>query len=239
MCSSDLLRGGYIHDGAYAARNNHRGICSESEWRQIGRDLKLAEETGCAYHVCHISTKESVALIREAKARGVDVTCETAPHYLLLDENDLQEDGRFKMNPPLRSREDREALVEGVLDGTIDMIATDHAPHSAEEKARGLAGSAFGIVGLETAFPLLYTGLVKSGLLSLERLVELLTVKPRARFRLPLGSDFSIWDLNASYLIDPRDFLSQGKATPFAGRPVFGRCLLTVCDGKAVFLEEG
>jgi len=234
-----LLRGGYIHDGAYASRHGHRGICSESEWGQIARDLRLAEETGCAYHVCHISTKESVALIREAKARGVDVTCETAPHYLLLDENDLQEDGRFKMNPPLRSREDREALVEGVLDGTIDMIATDHAPHSAEEKARGLAGSAFGIVGLETAFPLLYTGLVKSGLLSLERLVELLTVKPRARFRLPLGSDFSIWDLNASYLIDPRDFLSQGKATPFAGRPVFGRCLLTVCDGKAVFLEEG
>ncbi len=233
-----LLHGGYIHDGAYAAAHGHRGICSESEWGQIARDLKLAEETGCAYHVCHISTKESVRLIREAKARGVDVSCETAPHSLLLDETDLQEDGRFKMNPPLRAPEDREALLEGLLDGTIDCIATDHAPHSAGEKAKGLAGSAFGIVGIETAFPLLYTELVKTGVLPLERLVELLTVKPRERFSLPGGDDYSIWDLNASYPIEPADFLSQGKATPFEGHTVYGKCLLTVCGGKAVYSDQ-
>ena len=238
---NSLLRGGYIHDGAYAAMHGHKGICSESEWRQIERDLRLAKETGCAYHVCHISTKESVALIRKAKKEGVDVTCETAPHYLLLDENDLQEDGRFKMNPPLRAKEDREALLEGLLDGTIDMIATDHAPHSAAEKARGLSGSAFGIVGIETAFPLLYTYLVKPGLLPLGQLIELLTVKPRARFSLPLGNDFSLWDLNAEYPIDPDDFLSLGRATPFAGRSVCGRCALTVHNGNIVYsnnLEE-
>ncbi|MBO7423764.1 MAG: amidohydrolase family protein, partial [Oscillospiraceae bacterium] len=195
-------------------------------------------ETGCAYHVCHVSTKESVALIREAKRAGVDVSCETAPHYLLLDENDLQEDGRFKMNPPLRGAEDREALIEGLLDGTIDMIATDHAPHSREEKNRGLEKSAFGIVGIETAFPLLYTGLVKKGILSLETLVELLCEKPRKRFGIPLGNDFSIWDLNRQYLINPEEFLSLGRATPFAGYPVCGRCLLTVYHGKAVYCEE-
>ena len=238
---NSLLRGGYIHDGAYAAMHGHKGICSESEWRQIERDLRLAKETGCAYHVCHISTKESVALIRKAKKEGVDVTCETAPHYLLLDENDLQEDGRFKMNPPLRAKEDREALLEGLLDGTIDMIATDHAPHSREEKSRGLSGSAFGIVGIETAFPLLYTYLVKPGLLPLGQLIELLTVKPRARFSLPLGNDFSLWDLNAEYPIDPDGFLSLGRATPFAGRNVCGRCALTVHNGNIVYsnnLEE-
>lgn len=233
-----LLRGGYVHDGAYAASHGHRGICSESEWRQIERDLKLARETGCAYHVCHISTKESVALIRRAKREGVDVSCETAPHYLLLDENDLQEDGRFKMNPPLREKADREALVEGLLDGTIDMIATDHAPHSAEEKARGLEKSAFGVVGIETAFPLLYTGLVRTGILPLEALCRLLCSDPRRRFQLPLGNDFSIWDLNDTYPIDPSDFLSQGRATPFAGRQVSGRCLLTVHDGRAVYFEN-
>ena len=235
---NDLLRGGYIHEGAYAAAHGHKGICSESEWRQIERDLALAKETGCAYHVCHISTKESVALIRAAKAEGVDVTCETAPHYLLLDEHDLQEDGRFKMNPPLRSLADREALLQGVLDGTIDMIATDHAPHSAEEKAKGLAGSAFGIVGLETAFPLLYTGLVMPGVLTLEALLALLVTKPRARFGLPLGNEFSVWDLNESYAIDPDAFLSMGRATPFAGCEVFGRCLLTVYDGRIVYARE-
>ena len=233
-----LLRGGYIHDGAYAAAHGHRGICSESEWGPIARDLELAAETGCAYHVCHVSTKESVALLRQAKRDGLDVSCETAPHYLLLDENDLQEDGRFKMNPPLRSREDREALLEGLADGTIDMIATDHAPHSAEEKAKGLAHSAFGVVGLETAFPLLYTGLVREGVLSLEALVDLLCHRPRARFGLPLGADYSLWDLNASYAVDPAEFLSLGRATPFAGRRVFGRCKLTVHDGNAVFYEE-
>ena len=230
-----LLRGGYIHDGAYAAAHGHRGICSESEWGQIRRDLALAEETGCAYHVCHISTKESVALIREAKARGVDVTCETAPHYLLLDESCLQEDGRYKMNPPLRSREDREALVEGLLDGTIDMIATDHAPHTAEEKSRGLGKSAFGVVGLECAFPVLYSGLVKTGIISLEGLLEKLVTNPRRRFSLPMGNDFSLWDLSAEDSVDPSRFLSMGRATPFEGRPVFGKCMLTVCDGKIVY----
>ena len=232
---NELLRGGYIHDGAWAAARGHRGICSESEWRQIERDLRLSAETGCAYHVCHVSTKESVALIREAKARGVNVTCETAPHYLLLDENDLEEDGRWKMNPPLRAREDRLALLEGLTDGTIDMIATDHAPHSAEEKARGLEKSAFGIVGLECAFPLLYTGLVREGVLPLETLLEKLVTAPRARFGLPMGSDFSIWDLEAEDTVDPAKFLSKGKSTPFAGRRVRGRCLLTVYGGKIVY----
>ena len=230
-----LLRGGYIHDGTYAAAHGHRGICSESEWGQIKRDLALAEETGCAYHVCHISTKESVALIREAKARGVNVTCETAPHYLLLDEGCLQEDGRFKMNPPLRSKEDREALVEGLIDGTIDMIATDHAPHSAEEKSRGLEKSAFGVVGLECAFPLLYTGLVKAGILSLEALIQKLVTNPTKRFGIPMGNDFSVWDLDAEDTVEPDRFLSKGKSTPFAGQAVFGKCLLTVCDGKIVY----
>ncbi len=230
-----LLRGGYIHDGDYAARHGHRGICSESEWGQIARDLELAKQTGCAYHVCHISTKESVALIRRAKASGVNVTCETGPHYLLLDDSCLQEDGRFKMNPPLRGKADREALLEGLLDGTIDMIATDHAPHSKDEKSRGLEKSAFGIVGLETAFPLLYTYLVKPGILSLERLTELLTVKPRRRFGVEIGSSFTVWDLNAVSTVDPAEFLSMGKATPFTGWEISGRCMATVCDGKIVY----
>ena len=230
-----LLRGGYIHDGAYAAAHGHRGICSESEWRPIARDLELAAKTGCGYHVCHISAKESVRLIREAKKSGLDVSCETGPHYLLLDENDLQEDGRFKMNPPLRAREDREALLEGLTDGTIDCIATDHAPHSAEEKARGLERSAFGVVGIETAFPLLYTGLVRPGVLSLEALVDLLCEKPRARFSLPLGEDWSLWDLEEEYVIDPAEFLSKGKASPFTGRRVFGRCRQTVYGGQTAY----
>ena len=230
-----LLRGGYIHDGAYAAAHGHRGICSESEWGQIARDLKLAKETGCAYHVCHISTKESVELIRRAKAEGVDVTCETGPHYLILDDSDLQEDGRFKMNPPLRSAADREALIEGLLDGTIDMIATDHAPHSAEEKSKGLEKSAFGIVGLETAFPLMYTHFVKPGILTLERLLELLVFNPRRRFQIPLGNEFSVWNLNRAAVIDPAEFCSMGKATPFAGQEVFGTCMLTVKDGQLVY----
>ena len=236
---NSLLHGGYIHAGRYALEHGHPGISSESEWRQVQRDLKLCEETGCAYHVCHISTKESVALIRDAKKSGVNVSCETAPHYLLLDENDLQEDGRFKMNPPLRAKEDREALIAGLLDGTIDMIATDHAPHSAEEKSRGLAGSAFGIVGLETAFPLLYTGFVKTGILSLETLLGLLVYRPRERFRIPLGNDFSLWDLDSTYDIDPRDFLSMGKASPFTGRQVYGKCLLTVYGGRVVYTDKG
>ena len=233
-----LLRGGYIQDGAYAAAHGHRGICSESEWRQIERDLALAAETGCGYHVCHISCKESVELIRQAKRAGVDVTCETAPHYLLLDENDLQEDGRFKMNPPLRAREDRLALLEGIQDGTVDMIATDHAPHSAEEKARGLEKSAFGVVGIETAFPLLYTYLVKTGELTLERLLELLTVNPRRRFSIPFGEDYTVWDLNQTYTVDPADFLSMGRATPFAGWNVYGKCMLTVAGGKTAYRDK-
>ena len=232
---NSLLRGGYIHDGDYAKAHGHRGICSESEWGQIARDLQLVKETGCAYHVCHVSAKESVALIRKAKAEGLDVTCETGPHYLVMDDSDLQEDGRFKMNPPLRGREDREALIHGILDGTIDMIATDHAPHSAEEKSRGLEKSAFGIVGIETAFPILYTCLVKPGILSLNKLLELLCVNPRRRFGLPLGTDYSIWDLNAAYPIDPKDFLSKGRATPFAGWQVSGKCIATICDGKLVY----
>ena len=232
---NDLLRGGYIHDGKYAAEHGHRGICSESEWAQVARDLELIRETGCAYHVCHISTKETVELIRKAKAEGLNVTCETGPHYLVMDDSDLQEDGRFKMNPPLRDASDREALLAGILDGTIDMIATDHAPHSAEEKSRGLEKSAFGVVGIETAFPILYTYLVKPGILSMERLVELLVVNPRKRFGIELGCDYSIWDLNAEYTVDPKDFLSMGKASPFTGWKVNGKCLATVCDGKIVY----
>ncbi len=231
-----LVRGGYIHDGIYAQAHGHRGICSESEWGPIARDLKLAKETGCAYHVCHISCRESAELIRQAKKDGVDVTCETGPHYLLLDENDLQEDGRFRMNPPLRSREDREALVEALLDGTIDMIATDHAPHSAEEKSRGLPGSAFGIVGLECAFPALYTGLVRTGILTLEQLIDKMAVAPRKRFGIPLREgDRTEWDLEARYTVNPDDFLSMGRATPFAGTEVYGRCLKTVHNGKTVY----
>ncbi len=234
-----LLRGGYIHDGAYAAAHGHRGICSESEWGPIARDLKLAEETGCAYHVCHISTKESVQIIREAKARGVNVTCETGPHYLVLDDSNLQEDGRFKMNPPLRSAADREALVEGVLDGTIDMIATDHAPHSAEEKAKGLEKSAFGIVGLETAFSVMYTRLVKPGIMTLEHLIRLLAINPRARFGIPMGQDFTLWDLDATYTVDPEAFVSKGRATPFAGDSLQGVCVATLHDGKLVYTANG
>ena len=235
---NDLLKGGYIHDGTYAREHGHKGICSESEYGQIARDIKLAEEIGCAYHVCHISTKESVALIRDAKRRGVDITCETAPHYLVMDDSDLREDGRFKMNPPLRDKADREALIEGLLDGTIDMIATDHAPHSAEEKARGLAGSPFGIVGLETAFSVMYTKLVKTGVITLEKLIELMAIAPRARFGIPIGNDFTVWKLDEKYTVDPEDFLSMGRATPFAGEELFGKCVLTVLDGKTVFRAE-
>ena len=232
---NDLLKGGYIHDGVYAKEHGHRGICSESEFAQIARDIKLAEEIGCAYHVCHISTKESVELIRDAKCRGVNITCETAPHYLVFDENDLQEDGKFKMNPPLRSTEDKLALIEGVVDGTIDMIATDHAPHSAEEKAKGLEKSAFGIVGLETAFSVIYTHLVKKGIISLEKAVELLCYNPRKRFSIDINSDFSVWDLSSEYVVNPDEFLSMGRATPFEGEKLFGKCIATVHNGKIVF----
>lgn len=235
---NSLLFGGYIHDGEYAKAHGHRGISSASEYKQIERDLRLAEETGCAYHVCHISTKESVELIRQAKARGVDVTCETAPHYLVLCDEDMQEDGRFKMNPPLRSLEDKQALIEGIKDGTIDMIATDHAPHSAEEKGRGLEKSLMGVVGLETAFPVLYTELVTKNIITLERLVELMSFKPKERFGIDTNNDFAVFDISEAYKIDPEDFLSMGRATPFAGREVFGRCLLTVHNGKVVYKAE-
>lgn len=232
---NSLLRGGYIHQGDYARAHGHKGICSESEYAQVERDLKLVEKTGCAYHVCHVSTKESVELIRKARARGLDVSCETAPHYLLLDESMLQEDGRFKMNPPVRSREDRLALLEGIKDGTIGMIATDHAPHSQAEKSRGLENSAFGIVGLETAFPLLYTNLVLTGEISLQKLLELMCWNPRQRFGIPMGEEFSLWDLGESYRIDPAQFKSLGRSTPFQGWHVLGRCQMTVYNGKAVY----
>ena len=235
---NSLLHGGYIHDGEYARAHGHRGISSESEWGQIKRDLMLAEQTGCAYHVCHISTKESVQLIREAKARGVNVTCETAPHYLTMDDSYLQEDGRFKMNPPLRAKDDREALIEGIKDGTIDMIATDHAPHSAEEKSRGLEKSLMGVVGIETAFPVLYTHLVKGGVISMERLLELLVYNPRERFGITSNVGYTVFDLGEEYEIDPDEFLSKGRATPYKGERVYGRCLLTVTGGKAVYIDE-
>jgi len=240
---NSLLRGGYIHDGQYARAHGHRGICPESEWGQIARDLELAEETGCRYHVCHISTKESVDLIRKAKARGVDVTCETGPHYLVFTDMDLREDGRFKMNPPIRSAEDRQALREGLLDGTIDMIATDHAPHSREEKSRGLEKSAMGVVGLETAFSALYTHLVKTGILSLERLVGLMHDNPARRFGFgtPLAegqsADLTVFDLDAAYTADPEKFLSMGRATPFAGMRLYGVCRLTMIGGNIVWQE--
>lgn len=235
---NSLLDGGYIHDGAYARTHGHRGISSASEYAQIERDIALAKKTGCKYHVCHVSAKESVELIRRAKADGVDITCETGPHYLVLDDSDLQEDGRFKMNPPLRGKEDRLALIEGIKDGTIDMIATDHAPHSTEEKSKGLSGSAFGIVGLETAFPVLYTKLVLEGVITLEKLIELLAVNPRRRFGIPIGDDFTVWDLNKSEKISSADFLSKGKATPFEGWEVYGKCVLTVCGGRPSYISK-
>ena len=235
---NDLLFGGYIHDGAYAKAHGHKGICSESEWKQIERDIELAAKTGVKYHVCHISTKESVALIRDAKKSGVDITCETGPHYLVLDDSFLEEDGRFKMNPPLRAKEDKEALLEGLLDGTIDMIATDHAPHSAEEKGRGLAKSAMGVVGLETAFPVLYTDLVKTGILPIEKLVELMSTAPRKRFDIPSDAGYCVWDIDEEYEIDPTAFLSMGRSSPFTGKKVFGKCLMTVYGGKTVWQSK-
>ena len=234
---NSLLFGGYIHKGVYSAAHSHRGICSESEWRQIERDIKLADETKCPYHVCHISTKESVEIIRDAKKSGVDITCETGPHYLILDENDLREDGKFKMNPPLRGKEDKLALIEGIVDGTIDMIATDHAPHSAEEKSRGLEKSAFGIVGLETAFPALYTHLVKPNVITLEKLIKLMAINPRNRFKIPFGNDFTVWDLEKDTIVNPSDFLTMGRATPFEGMTLCGECVLTVHDGKTVYCK--
>ena len=231
---NDLLFGGYIHDGEYAKAHGHKGICSESEWKQIERDLRLAEKTGVKYHVCHISTKESVELIRQAKKRGVDVTCETAPHYLILSDKDLKEEGRFKMNPPLRAEEDRLALIEGIKDGTIDMIATDHAPHSEEEKSKGLEKSAFGITGIELAFPLMYTHMVKTKIITLEKLVEIMAINPRKRFNIPLGEDYCVWDLDKEFTVNPEEFASMGKATPFEGKKLSGKHIFTIIDKKLV-----
>ena len=241
---NDLLNGGYIHDGEYARLNGHKGICSESEWGQIKRDLELVRETGCRYHVCHISTKESVELIRAAKKEGLSVTCETAPHYLTMNDMMLQEEGRFKMNPPIRSEADRLALVEGLMDGTIDMIATDHAPHSAEEKGKGLAGSLMGVVGIETAFPVMYTNFVKTGTMSLEALMKLMHDNASARFGLGGGievgqdADLTAFDLEESYTINPEEFLSKGRSTPLAGNTVYGRCLMTIARGKIAWQTD-
>ena len=239
-----LLHGGYIHDGKYAREHGHRGICSESEWKQIERDIELVRQTGCGYHVCHISTKESVELIRNAKEEGLNISCETAPHYLVLTEDDLQEDGRFKMNPPIRSAEDRQALRDGLKDGTIEMIATDHAPHSEEEKSRGLEKSAMGVVGLETAFPVLYTELVRTGLFQLEEILRPLTVNPNKRFGIEKSfavgqpADFTVYDLNQEYVVDPAEFQTKGRSTPFAGRKVYGRCKLTFAAGNLVWEDQ-
>ena len=235
---NSLLKGGYIHDGEYARAHGHKGICSESEWAPIKRDLRLVEETGCAYHICHVSTKESVELIREAKTRGVNVTAETAPHYLTLTDADLKEDGRFKMNPPLRGEADRLALIEGIKDGTIDMIATDHAPHSAEEKAKGLEKSAMGVVGIETSFAVLYTNLVLTGIITLEELARLLSTAPRERFGIDGNPGFTVFDVGEEYTVDPDEFLSKGRSTPYEGARVKGRCLLTVLDGEAVYIDS-
>ena len=241
---NDLLEGGYIHKGKYALEHNHKGICSESEWKQIERDIELVKQTGCAYHVCHISTKESVELIRQAKKDGVDITCETGPHYLVLSDKDLQEDGRFKMNPPLRDESDKEALIQGILDGTIDMIATDHAPHSAEEKSKGLEKSNMGVVGIETAFPVIYTHFVKTDIISLEKLMELLSINANKRFN--IGSeikvgkkaDLTIFDLDEKYTVNPDDFLSMGKSTPFENMEVYGKCKMTICNGNVVWEDK-
>lgn len=241
---NSLLHGGYIHDGEYAKAHGHKGICSESEYGPIARDLKLVEETGCAYHVCHISTKESVQIIREAKARGVDVTCETAPHYLVLSDKDLQEDARFKMNPPLRSEDDKNALIEGILDGTIDMIATDHAPHSEEEKSKGLKDSLMGVVGIETAFAVMYTNFVRNGRMSLEKLIEIMSVNPCSRFgfdnsiKQGAKANLTVFDLDKKYTVDPEKFLSKGRSTPFRGAELYGECVLTVADGNIAYQGE-
>jgi dihydroorotase len=235
---NDLLFGGYIHDGEFCKLHGMKGICSESEWKQVERDINLVRKTGCSYHVCHISTKETVELIRQAKKEGLDVTCETGPHYLVYNDMDLKDEGRFKMNPPIRSEADRQALVAGILDGTIDMIATDHAPHSAEEKSKGLSGSNMGVVGLETAFAVMYTNFVKTGVMSLEKLVELMSENPRKRFGIELGNSYTVFDLSKKFTVDPSKFLSMGKATPFEGLELYGECLMTVKDGKVILPRQ-
>ena len=236
-----LLNGGYIHDGEWCKAHNHKGICSESEWGEVKRDIELAEKTGCRLHICHISTKESVELIREGKKRGVRVTCETAPHYLALCDEDMREEGRFKMNPPLRSRADMEALREGVADGTIDVIATDHAPHSAEEKSKGLEKSAMGVVGIETSLAATYTFMVGGGVISLERLVEIMSLTPRRLLGIGGGIvlgemlDATLVDLNKEFCVEPAKFLSMGKSTPFEGMRLRGEVLMTIANGRLAY----
>ena len=237
----ELLKGGYIHDGEYARQHNHKGICSESEWEQVKRDIEIAEKLGCRYHVCHISTKETVELVRQAKARGVKVTCETGPHYLIFTDMDLEEDARWKMNPPLRSAEDRAALIEGIKDGTIDMIATDHAPHSIEEKSRGLKDSAMGIVGLETAFAALNTHLVKTGVITLEHLIKIMSINPREVFRIKGGinigdrADIVLLDTERQWVVDSDKFYSMGKISMFVGRQMVGDVAMTIHRGNVVY----
>lgn len=241
---NSLLRGGYIHDGAYAALHSHKGICSESEWREIERDIRLAEQTGCRLHICHISTAESVELIRQGKERGVKVTCETGPHYLAFCDEDLQEEGRFKMNPPLRSRRDMEALRRGAADGTIDIIATDHAPHSKEEKSKGLEKSAMGVVGLETSLAAIYTYMVKPGIISFERMVEMMAENPRRLFGIEGGSrvgdraDITLVDFDREWTIDPEKFHGKGKSTPFEGCRLTGKPMITIANGEIVYADE-
>ena len=244
-CEDDsLLHAGYIHDGEYARTHGHKGICSESEWGPIKRDVKLAKEENCRYHVCHISAKESVEIIREAKQSCNHISCETAPHYLVLCDADLKEEGRFKMNPPLRAAEDRAALIEGIKDGTIEVIATDHAPHTAEEKSRGLKGSMMGVVGIETSFAICYTHLVRKGVIAIEKLIALMSENPRRIFRLSgamrVGerADIAVFDITKPYTIDTNEFLSMGKATPFEGEEVYGRCMLTLFGGEKVWNEN-
>ena len=234
---NSLLFGGYIHDGEFCRINGMKGISSESEWAQVKRDIEFVKKIGCKYHVCHISTKETVEFIRQAKRDGVDITCETGPHYLVLNDMQINDEGRFKMNPPIRSETDRLALVEGIKDGTIDMIATDHAPHSKEEKSKGLSGSNMGVVGLETAFAVMYTHFVKTGEISMEKLLELMVYNPRKRFGIELGNSYTVFDLGKKFTVDPEKFLSMGKATPFEGNELYGECLLTVKDGKIVTLN--
>lgn len=238
---NDLLFGGYIHDGEYARLHGHRGICSESEWAQIARDIVLCKETGADYHVCHISAKESVEIIRQAKKDGVSITCETAPHYLIFNDMDLMEHARFKMNPPIRSEEDRLALIEGICDGTIDVIATDHAPHSEEEKTRGLEKSLMGVVGLETSFSAMYTYFVKTGKISMEHLMKLMHDNAKERFgiggEIKVGNkaDFTLFDVNEKYTVNPEEFATKGRFTPFEGMELYGVCKMTVYNGEAVY----
>jgi dihydroorotase len=240
-----LVFGGVVHDGVFAKTHNIQGIPSVCEAVHIARDVLLAEAAGCHYHVCHISTKESVRTVRDAKKAGIHVTAEVTPHHLLLTEEDIPGlDANYKMNPPLRSKEDREALINGLLDGTIDCIATDHAPHTIEDKQAGIYKAPFGIVGLETAFPLLYSRFVQTGIFTLKKLVDWMTIKPAEIFKLPYGrleegaaADLVIIDLNLEKEIVPQHFASKGRNTPFGGWKCKGWPIATFVNGKLVWQE--